>query len=405
MEWIAKLLSIGFAALSAWIAYVILRPLQALTVEAPRDKMSAQNFVALPVAAGVKIYAGALVGRNPAGYAKPFEPGDDFAGIAWATADNTAGAAGAINARIETLGDFRLPLTGIAVGDVGKPVFATGDDALALLGHTDAFVGWIIAKDAANNMGVVRLRRPGELPPNGAGHFEISKAFTETFAEVLTAGNEQYIGGLRYDAIGAGILTGAGIAPVQGKPGVVKMLLDNDNEAENLTIESACIFPVTAGITAEFELHLATAGGAATDDFDFGIITAASSTITDAIRANIDVNTAGIRLCKFHMDCNANDIYAGSDDDTNVVAATDTTIDNSTADAFKKFKIVARTTGVCELWVDSGAGYVRVLSTTTFSVGSAAGFFGIFVNLEKSTGTGVPEVRVRRLRIAGAKAA
>ena len=40
-----------------------------------------QQIREFPVAAAVTVYAGAYVGLNPAGYLKPFEPGDFFAGI------------------------------------------------------------------------------------------------------------------------------------------------------------------------------------------------------------------------------------------------------------------------------------------------------------------------------------
>lgn len=367
------------------------------------------------VAGSVHIYAGAFVGTNPAKYLKPFEPGDRFRGIADEEFNNTSTTSGALSAlgddgernkpkcRVITEGYIVYTLTGVTIADLGKPVYATADDALGFIGHPDAFVGWVDAKYDTNTA-VIKLAGPLARPDLGTGVVLFDEDYTSGFAEVLTAGNEQWIRGLRYDSIGAGITTGAGISPLGNTAGTyAKMLLDNDNEAENLSIHTPEILSLSYGMTFYMKGRLATAGGAATDDLDFGIITAASSSITDAIRANIDVTTAGIKLAKFHLDANANDVFVGSDDDSSVVAATDTTIDNSTS-ADSEYMVIVRTSGVAEFWARVTTGsWARLLSSTAFSVGSSSTtYFSGFVNLEKSTGTGVPQVNIDRLRIGGA---
>lgn len=357
-----------------------------------------EQYDDFPLGAGVHLYQGGFVGIDPAGYAKAFVPGDTFVGVAYSEVDNSSGLAGALYGRVIVGGvDFQHTLTSVALTDVGKPVFATADDTLALIGHPDAFVGRIVSYVTTNTCRV-HLRESGERPHVGSsGALELVwDGARMLFSEILTAGNEQFTGaGFRLDAIGSGVTTGNGVAPVV-TVGETKLLLEATSQAQNLTIETPYAFDITKGITAEFELRLKTAGGAATDDFDFGIAALSTTGLTDTQRADMDATTSGLKTAKFHLDCNANDIYFSSDDDASPVTATDTTVDNSLTTS-KKFKIVARTTGAVEVWIDG----VRKLSTTAFSV-STSGIFALFINLEKSTGTGVPEVRVRRARIAGA---
>jgi len=104
------------------------------------------SLTALPVAASTKIYQGAMVGVNPAtGYARGYTSGDFFAGHAEEQADNSASAvAGAINVNIQK-GNYSLQatLSGVAVTDVGKEVFAVDDNTLTL-SKTGARVGRVL---------------------------------------------------------------------------------------------------------------------------------------------------------------------------------------------------------------------------------------------------------------------
>jgi hypothetical protein len=291
------------------------------------------------------------------------------------------------------LSDWQLPISSVAVADIGRPVFATADNTFAFTGHPDGYVGRIMAV-SATDFARVRQRAPGDLPTTGCVLIDIDFAKV-THAPVLTAGGEVYLCGsvLRMDAIGAGIVA-VGIAP-DASTGEERMLLDNDNEAENLSIETPQVFNITKGITMLVEGRLKTAGGAATDDVDFGIFSL-SNNLTDTERANAEAATSGLKSCKFHLDANANDIFMSSDDDASPIAAVDTTVDNSLT-VNKQHLIVARPGGLCQGWIEKA----RKLASTAFSV-SASGLFCGVINLEKSTGTGVPELRIRRLRIAGA---
>jgi len=110
----------------------------------------------LPVAAGVKIYAGGIVARNAAGYA---EPASDKAGLivygrAEATIDNTDGAAGdAIIAVRE--GCFSYQGSGFTAADAGKPVFIVDDETVAKSGGTNkVFAGFIKEVKSADEVDV-----------------------------------------------------------------------------------------------------------------------------------------------------------------------------------------------------------------------------------------------------------
>lgn len=119
-------------------------------------------FHEFPVIASDVIYGGAAVGDNGSGYARPLEAGDPFRGFAEQKADNATGSAGDIDVRTKTRGMIKLPITSLAIDDVGKDVYASDDDTFTLtqgsntrIGHVHAWVetGYgIIAFDA--NQGV-----------------------------------------------------------------------------------------------------------------------------------------------------------------------------------------------------------------------------------------------------------
>ena len=114
----------------------------ALTRNREVDHYVDQELRNLQVAAAKRIYKGALVGLG-AGYARPLVAGDLFAGVAYEEIDNSAGANGALCARVYTLGDFGLALPGASTADIGRPVFASSDDTLTLSGAGNSYVGFV----------------------------------------------------------------------------------------------------------------------------------------------------------------------------------------------------------------------------------------------------------------------
>lgn len=114
-----------------------------LAANQPRD-YEGGNRNALPVVATDIIYEGAAVGRVAAsGHARPLTAADAFAGFAEAQADNSAGAAAAINVRLIESGKIRLAVTGAVISDVGQPVYASDDDTFTFVPTGGVFIGLV----------------------------------------------------------------------------------------------------------------------------------------------------------------------------------------------------------------------------------------------------------------------
>lgn len=110
----------------------------------------------LPVIASDIIYEGAAVGDNGSGYARPLVAGDPFRGFAAAKADNSSGSAGDINVRTRRCGDIQLSISGLAITDAGKDVFASDDDTFTLTQSTNTRIGYV-KRFVSSGVGVVRF--------------------------------------------------------------------------------------------------------------------------------------------------------------------------------------------------------------------------------------------------------
>jgi hypothetical protein len=96
----------------------------------------------LPMIAADIIYEGAAVGDNASGLARPLVAADPFLGFAERTADNSAGAASAINVRVRTRGCIQLAVTGVAsAADVSETVYASDDDTFTLTSTSNTAIG------------------------------------------------------------------------------------------------------------------------------------------------------------------------------------------------------------------------------------------------------------------------
>lgn len=97
-----------------------------------------------PVIAADIIYQGGAVGENGSGYARPLVAGDPFLGFAEAIADNSAGAAGAINVNVRKRGSIVLPIASIAITANDRPaVYASDDDTFTLTASTNTLIGYV----------------------------------------------------------------------------------------------------------------------------------------------------------------------------------------------------------------------------------------------------------------------
>jgi hypothetical protein len=90
------------------------------------------------------IYEGAAVGDNGSGYARPLTAGDPFLGFAESQADNSGGAAGAVNVRVRDTGRVQLAIGSLVITDVGKPVYASDDDTFTLTATSNSYIGRVV---------------------------------------------------------------------------------------------------------------------------------------------------------------------------------------------------------------------------------------------------------------------
>jgi hypothetical protein len=97
-----------------------------------------------PVIASDIIYEGAAIGIVAGtGHARPLAAGDRFGGCAEFKADNSAGAAAAINVYAIDEGEIQLSVAGAVITDVGQPVYATDDDTFVFNPVGAVFIGFV----------------------------------------------------------------------------------------------------------------------------------------------------------------------------------------------------------------------------------------------------------------------
>jgi len=103
------------------------------------------NISEYPVVATDIIYEGSAVGENASGYARPLVAGDVFLGFADRKVDNSTGAAGALNVRVKTKGNFQLPISGLAITANDRPVvYASDDDTFTLTATSNSPIGRVL---------------------------------------------------------------------------------------------------------------------------------------------------------------------------------------------------------------------------------------------------------------------
>ena len=99
---------------------------------------------AFPCVATDILYEGSAIGLVAAsGHARPLTSVDRFCGFAKRTADNSAGAAAAINVEVYEKGKVVLPVSGAVITDFAQPVYASDDDTFTLNPADGAFIGFV----------------------------------------------------------------------------------------------------------------------------------------------------------------------------------------------------------------------------------------------------------------------
>ena len=108
----------------------------------------------VPVIAGDIISEGAAVGDNGSGYARPLQAGDYFYGFAEQNADNAAGAAGDVKVRVRTQGAVQVPISGLAITNIGAAVYASDDNTFTLTATDNTYIGRL-SRFVKSGVGVV----------------------------------------------------------------------------------------------------------------------------------------------------------------------------------------------------------------------------------------------------------
>ncbi|MDI6808252.1 MAG: hypothetical protein QME66_04625 [Candidatus Eisenbacteria bacterium] len=153
-----------------------------------------------PVIANDIIYEGACVGDNAAGYMRPLVAGDKFCGIAEDKVDNTGGSAGDRNVRLDGDGLVILPISGLAITDEGKDVYASDDDTFTLVSGSNSRIGYVYryvssgvgvvkceAKREAENLGVFSSVTAGYGIALGATKTAVKRIYADDGGVALTA--------------------------------------------------------------------------------------------------------------------------------------------------------------------------------------------------------------------------
>lgn len=92
---------------------------------------------------------GAAVGGHSSGYARPIANGDKFLGFADEKIDNSGGGDGIKTVRVRKRGAILLDISGVALGDIGKSVYATDDNTFTLSDTDAVYIGQISRIDSS----------------------------------------------------------------------------------------------------------------------------------------------------------------------------------------------------------------------------------------------------------------
>lgn len=122
---------------------------------ASREDNRQDDDLRLVKVGAVALFKGSIVCKNTSGYAvKAADTASfTFTGVAFESVDNSAGAAGALSARVWTKGTFELNFSGTATqATEGLKVYAVDDNTVALAATTtnDVQVGVVSEFVSAN---------------------------------------------------------------------------------------------------------------------------------------------------------------------------------------------------------------------------------------------------------------
>lgn len=150
----------------------------------------------IPVIAADIIYEGAAVGDNGSGYARPLVAGDPFRGFCKYRADNSIGAAGAVKVEVVHEGRIELAISGLAITDVGKPVYASDDNVFTLTATGNSYIGRVI-RWVSTGVGIVDFcAAKGELGSFTALTDNTTGTASDTLASISDAATKNAVASL-----------------------------------------------------------------------------------------------------------------------------------------------------------------------------------------------------------------
>lgn len=158
------------------------------------------------------------------------------------------------------------------------------------------------------------------------------------------------------------------------------------NEAQCIDLLTVDRFALGANAIVEAIIRIPVNGSGAAVDFNIGVANGTSTTDADAITESVF----------FHIDGDALNILAESDDGTTEVNATDTTVDATAGAAVAnrfEFWIDMRDPSDIQLYINAA----NVLPATVFTLAAATGPLGLLAHLEKTSGTTTGQFVIDRL--------
>lgn len=169
------------------------------------------DLIAVPVAAAVKIYGGALVAASATGYAAPGTAALNlsYLGRAEEAVDNTAGADGAKTVLVRRGKAFKFKNSGadaVAQADFGKPCFIADDETVAKTsGGGVRSVAGIVVGVESDGVWVA-----------GAPRATLSVAAALDFASIAAAASADLTIAVPGAAVGESVSLGLPVAPQAG---------------------------------------------------------------------------------------------------------------------------------------------------------------------------------------------
>lgn len=194
----------------------------------------------------------------------------------------------------------------------------------------------------------------------------------------------EYLIDINRDPFTTALVLTAGTPTITRRGGKHELAFSATAEAQKIDILSDEGFAVGANAIVEARVVIADNGDSGVEDFNIGVANGTHASDADSITES----------CFIHIDGNALNILAESDDGTTEVAATDTTVDFVEGTEFEFWMDLSDPAGV-RIFIDG----VRVLSGSTFVLTAAAGPLKLLAHMEKTANDAPGQLNVNFLAV------